>query len=93
MWKQLVTLLQNLLTLAKDLEQTRNDIKEIRQDLTKLTHAVQYLSNEIKLIKQEDMNEREKMAMQLQIEILKFEKRLPPAPSSEMKKKKGKQQT
>jgi hypothetical protein len=77
MWAKLWTLLQTVITLARDLEQTRNDVKDIRRDIVQLTLAVQHLANEIQLAKREDAGEREKMAMQLQIEFLKFEKRLP----------------
>jgi regulator of replication initiation timing len=77
MWSKLWTLLQTVMTLARDLEQTRNDVKDIRRDIVQLTLAVQHLANQIQLAKQEDASEREKMAMQLQIEFLKFERRLP----------------
>jgi hypothetical protein len=43
----------------------------------KLTMAVQHLAGEIQYAKRGDASEREKMAMQLQIEFLKLEKRLP----------------
>lgn len=77
MWDKLWTLLQTVITLARDLEQTRNDVKDIRRDIVQLTLAIQHLANELQLAKREDASEREKMAMQLQIEFLKFEKRLP----------------
>lgn len=77
MWDKIWALLQTVITLARDLEQTRNDVKDIRRDIVQLTLAVQHLNNEIQLAKREDASEREKMAMQLQIEFLKFEKRLP----------------
>lgn len=47
--------------------------------IVQLTLAVQHLANEIQLARREDAREREKMAMQLEIEFLKFEKRLPGA--------------
>ena len=87
MWKALKDLLQTVFTLARDMEQVRNEIKETRQDLTKLTLAVQHLDNRINLTQQEDNNEREKLAMQLQIELLKFEKQLPASPIPGKKKK------
>lgn len=77
MWDKLWKLLQTVITLAKDLEQTRKDVRDIQQELMKLTMAVQHLAGEIQHAKREDASEREKMAMQLQIEFLKFEKRLP----------------
>ncbi len=88
-WKSFIT----LFTLAKELEQTRTDVKETRKDLTNLTLVVQQLANEIRLNKHEDQSEREKMAiridsqrekiiLQLQIEVLKLQNKLLPAPSS-----------
>lgn len=82
-WKSLIT----LFTLAKELEQNRKDIVELRKDLTNITLVVQNLADEIKFNKLEDTNEREKIAillqserekmvMQIQIEILKLQNRL-----------------
>jgi predicted nucleic acid-binding Zn-ribbon protein len=87
MWKELVAFLQTLFTLSRDQQQARDEIKEIRQDLTKLTLAVSHLVNKIDLVQQEDSSGREKLAMQLQIELLKFEKQLPKATSPKTKVK------
>lgn len=92
MWKDFWKTFITLFTIAKESEQTRTDVKEIRRDLTNLTLVVQQLASEIRLNKQEDQNEREKIAivlqserekmlMQLQIEVLKLQKSLP-APTS-----------
>jgi len=82
MWKNLGKLLQTLFTLAKDLEQTRTDLKELRKDLTDALLITQKLDNEIKLLRQEATSERQKMAMYLEIEILKFKNQLPPVPTN-----------
>jgi predicted nucleic acid-binding Zn-ribbon protein len=87
MWKELTEFLQTVFTLARDQRQAREEIKELRQDFTKLTLAVAHLVNKIDLVQQEDGNEREKLALQLQIELLKFEKRLPEPASPQAKKK------
>ena len=87
MWKELTTFLQTMFTLARDQQQARDEIKELRQDFTKLTLAVAHLVNKIDLVQQEDSSEREKLAMQLQIELLKFEKRLPEDTSPKTKAK------
>jgi SMC interacting uncharacterized protein involved in chromosome segregation len=85
MWKELTAFLQTIFTLARDQQQARDEIKELRQDFTKLTLAVAHLVNKIELIQQEDNSEREKLAMQ--IELLKFEKRLPEDTSPKTKTK------
>jgi len=88
-WKSFIT----LFTLARELEQTRTDVKDTRKDLTNLTLVVQQLANEIRFNKHEDQSEREKMAirldsereriiLQLQIEVLKLQNKLLPASSS-----------
>jgi hypothetical protein len=83
MWKRLLDLGARLLTLGKELEQNRADIKELRRDLLNLTLLVQRLSDEIKLTNQREANEREKLVLQLENEMLKFERRLPPSKDSE----------
>jgi SMC interacting uncharacterized protein involved in chromosome segregation len=87
MWKELTTFLQTIFTLARDQQQARDEIKELRQDFTKLTLAVAHLVKKIDLIRHEDCSEREKLAMQVQIELLKFEKRLPEGGSPKTKAK------
>ena len=74
---------QTVLTLSKDLEQNRADIKELRRDFMNLAMSVQRLADEIRLNSQRESSEREKIALQLENEMLKFERRLPPAKSSE----------
>lgn len=82
MWKKLLTLAQNLVTLGKELEQNRVDIKEIRRDLLNLTLTVQRLADEIKLSSERESHGREKLVLKLENELLKFERRLPPAKDS-----------
>jgi hypothetical protein len=83
MWKRILDLGARLLTLGKELEQNRADIKELRRDLLNLTLLVQRLSDEIKLTNQREANEREKLVLQLENELLRFERRLPASKDSE----------
>lgn len=78
MLSKLIELVKTLFNLSKDIEQNRVEIKELRQDVTKLTHALQHLMNQIQLNKQDESSEREKLALTLENELLKFERRLPP---------------
>lgn len=87
MWKELAAFLQTIFTLARDQQQSRDEIKELRQDFTKLTIAVSQLVSRIELVQQEDNSAREKLAMQLQIELLKFEKQLPKGTNPKTKAK------
>src|ERR1044072_2152796 len=92
MWKDIFALLKTTLTLAKDLERVAKEVESLRQDLTKLTLAVQHWINEVetaksefdqklRLAKQDGLHRHQKLGYQLQIELLKFEKRLPAAPN------------
>lgn len=74
---------QTVLTLSKDLEQNRADIKELRRDFINLVMTVQRLADEIKLNNQQESSARENLALRLENEMLKFERRLPPAKSSD----------
>jgi predicted nucleic acid-binding Zn-ribbon protein len=78
MWKEILDFGARLLTLSKELEQNRTDIKEIRQDLNRMALALQRLSDEIVLARERESSEREKLALQLENELLKFDRRLPP---------------
>jgi hypothetical protein len=74
---------QTVLTLSKDLEQNRADIKELRRDFMNLAMTVQRLADEIKLNNQQESSARENLALRLENEMLKFERRLPPAKTSD----------
>jgi hypothetical protein len=86
MWKEILNLGASLLTFGKELEQNKADIKEIRRDLLNLTLLVQRLSDEIKLTNQHESKEREKLVLQLENELLKFERRLPSSNNKNKKK-------
>jgi hypothetical protein len=81
--KDFSSLAQKVLTFGKELEQNRADVKELRRDLQNLTLLVQRLVDEIKLSSQQESSEREKLALRLQIELLKFERRLSPVKDSD----------
>lgn len=78
MWKKILTLIQTVITLAKDLERNREEIKEIRQDILNLTLSMQRLADEIRLTNQREASEREKLALQIENELLRFDQRLLP---------------
>jgi predicted nucleic acid-binding Zn-ribbon protein len=82
MWKKILEIAARLVTLGRELEQNRNDVKELRRDLLNLALLVQRLSDEIRLSGQREAAEREKLVLQLDNELLKFERKLPPAHGS-----------
>jgi hypothetical protein len=87
MWKKILEIAARLVTLGRELEQNRNDIKELRRDLLNLTLLVQRLSDEIRLNSNHEAAEREKLALQIDNELLKFERQLPPALDISKRKK------
>jgi len=52
-------------------------VKDIRKEFAKLTVIMERLAFEIQRVSDRETTEREKMALQLENEMLKFERRLP----------------
>jgi hypothetical protein len=62
-----------------DIKEVRQELKEIRGELQRLVIVVQKLSFDIQRVGENDHHEREKLSLQLQNELLQFERRLPSA--------------
>jgi ABC-type transporter Mla subunit MlaD len=77
MWKHLFELLRNLLTLARVTEENRAEIKDLRLELRSLAAAVERLAFELRRATDNESHEREKLALQLENQLLRFERRLP----------------
>ena len=75
--------MQNVLTLAKEQDRLREDMKRLEHVVLEHSLLLQRISDKLEMNQQKDRDEREKLALQLQIELLKFEKRLPPAGKKE----------
>jgi hypothetical protein len=76
MFKQLYDLLKQMLVLARETQQNKAEIKELRQELKELTSVVQRLVYEVHRTGENEAHEREKLALRLENELLKFERRL-----------------
>ena len=86
MWKQLADLMAQLFTFARDIQQNKSDIKELReelkatqQEMRQLALVVERLMYEVRRSTKHAESDREKVALQLEVALLKFERRLPPA--------------
>ena len=79
MWKKLLAYFTHLLTLADATERNRAEIKDIHQELRNLTATVQSLYHEQQSLRSDQRHEMEKLALRLENELLRFERRLPPA--------------
>ena len=72
MWKKLLEYFTSLLTLAEATRENKVEIAEMRSELRDLALTVQLLAHD-------QRHEMEKLALRLENELLKFERRLPPS--------------
>ncbi len=86
MWKEIYEWVTQLLVFAKETERNRADIKELNKEVERLTLVVHGLAFEIKRLSEKidhahenETHEREKLALKLENEMLRFERRLPSA--------------
>lgn len=84
MWRSLLNFIAAALTLARDLEESRKETREIREELHRLSLAVVKLQDQLIALAESEQNEREKLALRLQLERAKDAPRL-----TAKKKKKG----
>ena len=78
MWRDIYEAIKTVMLLAEELQQNREEIKEIRQELRQLTGIVQRLAADLQHTREREASEREKLILQLQNELLRFDRRLPP---------------
>jgi cell shape-determining protein MreC len=83
MWKDFLSFIQTVVTLSREIAQNREEIKELKKTVVEHTLLLQRLADQIEMNRRADVHEREKLALQLQVEMLKFERRLPPAEKGE----------
>ncbi|MEJ7861578.1 MAG: hypothetical protein WKF90_08070 [Pyrinomonadaceae bacterium] len=77
MWEKIWDVISKVATLTKDTDRNSQEIKEIRADIRDVYSKLERLAYEIQKIREEDRHEREKLALRLENELLKFERRLP----------------
>lgn len=80
MWQQLYDALKKLMLLKEQTDKNTSDVKELQREVKELTAVVQHLIYEMRSNRNDEAHERENMALRLQNELLKFERRLPPPP-------------
>lgn len=79
MWAKLLSFFTHLLTLTEATQENRAEIKEIREELRELSVNVRDLKYEIRALNSDHRHDLEKLALRVENEILRFERRLPPA--------------
>ena len=85
--REFASFVQQLFTINKELDQNYADIKQLRQDMQALILRVGQIENRLDMLEEREASEREKLALQLQVALLKFERRLPPAEGADEEKK------
>jgi hypothetical protein len=87
MWKQIFELIRQTLKLVEETQKNKADIKEIQKELKdfsisvehefhELRRTIERLAYEIKRVDDQDASEREKLMLQLENQLLRFERRL-----------------
>ena len=74
MLKQLFELLRSAFLLTHDVQENREKIENVRRDLAEVEDKLHQLA----LLVQQERSERDKLALQLENALLRFERRLPP---------------
>jgi DNA repair exonuclease SbcCD ATPase subunit len=83
MWKKIYELLEQLVTLAQRVSRHDKQIEELRQEVRELTGMVHRLAMEVNRMADRQTSDREKLELWVENQMLKFERRLPPARSGE----------
>lgn len=78
MWQKLSDLAKSLFTFGEVLQQNRSDIKELQVEVRQISTALQLLAREVQHTRESERQEREKIMLQLENQLLKFERRLRP---------------
>ena len=77
--KTLFTLVSKVSALVRDNDQTKEQVKVLQQEMEQLSRQVALLAFDLQRVSENELHEREKMALRFENELLKFERRLPPA--------------
>ncbi len=91
MLKQFLELTAKIFSLTRDVQQCKADIKDVKQQITDMKQEINEvrrevhdlgrgfdrLAYEIRRVSDYEAQERKMMALQLENELLKFERRLP----------------
>lgn len=79
MWKKIYELLEQLVTLTQRVSRHDKQIEELRQEARELTAMVHRLAIEVHRLADRHTSDREKMELWVENQMLRFERRLPPA--------------
>lgn len=77
MWREIWEAIKNFIMVAEDSKRNREEIKEVRRQMDDMMRILERMAYEIRQVGDLDQHEREKLALRLENELLKFERRLP----------------
>lgn len=84
MWSKIYEIIKDIFLLQRDTQQNKEEIKELRKEVKDLRDElqnvvlfVQKLGFEIQRVDEREQSERRELALKLENEMLKFERRLP----------------
>lgn len=77
MWQKIHEIMKLIFNFAEELQRNRSDIEQLQQEVRELTLAVQRVVYELQRIQQNEAHEREKLALRLEIELLRAGRELP----------------
>lgn len=83
MWKKLYETLASLFMLTQRVERIEKQNEEMRREIHDLQLAMQRLVHEIARTGEREAQERKNLSLQFENVLLRFERRLPPAPKGE----------
>ncbi|MCP3962916.1 MAG: GIL1 family protein [bacterium] len=76
MLKQLYELAKELLGLSQDIRRHEAQIKELQSEMKTVTAAVRDLTYEVRRLRDDEVHEREKIALGVENALLRFERKL-----------------
>lgn len=85
MFGEFLKALKSFVTLADDINRYNSDLKDVREELRDLTIIVHGLAQELKNSKERSEQRHEKLLLEIENRLLRYERALPAAPESSRK--------
>ena len=83
MWQKFAEFTKSLININETLQQNKSDIKELQREVRQLSLAIQLIGQEMQHSREREASEREKMALRLEVSLLKM-RQLPAPKNDEM---------
>jgi len=76
-FNQLIDFGRQTLFLLRDVDENKKEIADLKRELEATNELVRQLAYEIQRVSEREMHEREKLKLQLENALLRFERQLP----------------